>query len=52
MCRAAAYINPEGDVPLRLVSPDIAHEIKVSRLNFSRYEIHILICFTALERSL
>ena len=34
MCRAAAYIDPEGDVPLRLVAPDIAHEIKVSRENF------------------
>ncbi|KAF8806096.1 hypothetical protein BYT27DRAFT_7141632 [Phlegmacium glaucopus] len=28
MCRAAAYIDPEGDVPLRLVASDIAHEIK------------------------
>lgn len=52
MCRAAAYINPEGDVPLRLVAPDIAHEIKVSRETLSCYENHILICFTALERSL
>ena len=31
MCRAAAYIIPEGDVPLRLVAPDIAHEIKARR---------------------
>lgn len=52
MCRAAAYINPEGDVPLRLVAPDIAHEIKVSRESFSCFESHILICFTALEHSL
>ena len=52
MCRAATYINPEGDVPLRLVAPDIAHEIKVSHESLSCHESHILICFAALERSL
>ena len=52
MCRAAAYIDPEDDVPLRLVAPDIAHEIKVSHERLSCHENHILICFTALERSL
>jgi len=29
LCRAAAYIDPEaGDVPLRIVAADIAHDIK------------------------
>ena len=29
LCRAAAYIDPEaGDVPLRIVAGDIAHDIK------------------------
>ena len=35
VCRAAAYIDPEGDVPLRLVASDIAHEIRVSCDTFS-----------------
>ena len=52
MCRAAAYISPEDDVPLRLVAPDIAQEIKVSRESVSIQENHIYICFTTLERSL
>ena len=52
MCRAAAYINPEGDVPLRLVAPDIADEIKVSRESLLWHESYILNCFTALERPL
>ena len=34
ICRAAAYIDPENDVPLRLVASDIADEIKVSRKRF------------------
>ncbi|KAF8165773.1 hypothetical protein B0H34DRAFT_794124 [Crassisporium funariophilum] len=34
MCRAAAYIDPEGDVPLRLVASDIAHEIKGALYNW------------------
>jgi hypothetical protein len=34
MCRAAAYIDLEGDVSLRLVAPDIAHEIKVNHESF------------------
>ena len=34
ICRAAAYIDPEGDVPLRLVASDIADEIKVSYDSF------------------
>lgn len=29
LCRAAAYVDAEGDVPLRLIAPDVAHEIKV-----------------------
>lgn len=48
MCRAAAYIEPEGEVPLRLVAFDIAHEIKVSRESFSCHEHHILIFFLLL----
>ena len=48
ICRAAAYIDPEGDVPLRLLASDIAHEIKVSHQNFSRHGNHILIYCTAL----
>lgn len=32
LCRAAAYIDPEaGDVPLRIVAVDIAHDIKASK---------------------
>ena len=31
MCRAAAYIEPKGDVPLREMALDIAHDIKVCR---------------------
>jgi hypothetical protein len=29
MCRAATHVRPEGEVPLRIVAYDIAHEIKV-----------------------
>lgn len=29
LCRCAAYIYPEGDVPLRIVAADVAHDIKV-----------------------
>jgi neurofibromin 1 len=29
MCRAAIHIRPAGEVPLRLVASDIAHEFKV-----------------------
>jgi neurofibromin 1 len=29
MCRAATYVKEEGEVPLRMVAFDIAHEIKV-----------------------
>lgn len=29
MCRAATHVRPEGEIPLRLVAYDIAHEIKV-----------------------
>ena len=28
MCRAAAYVDTKGEVPLRLLAADIAHEIK------------------------
>lgn len=28
VCRAATYVKPEGEVPLRMVAFDIAHEIK------------------------
>ena len=52
MCRAAAYIEPEGDVPLRLVASDIAHEIRVGREKLSCHESHILTYCTALECSL
>ena len=52
ICRAAAYIDPEGDVPLRLVASDIAHEIKVSHERFSCYKNHILIYCTVLGCSL
>ena len=38
MCRAAAYIEPEGDIPLRLVAPDIADEIRVSHGIFPYHE--------------
>ncbi|PPR04649.1 hypothetical protein CVT24_011867 [Panaeolus cyanescens] len=34
MCRAAAYVSPDGEVPLRLVASDIAHEIKGSLYNW------------------
>ena len=51
ICRAAAYIEPEGDVPLRLVASDIADEIKVSHERFSCHENQILIYCTALGRS-
>ncbi|PPQ78909.1 hypothetical protein CVT25_002369 [Psilocybe cyanescens] len=33
LCRAAAYVDPQGDVPLRLIAPDVAHEIKVTLYN-------------------
>jgi len=52
MCRAAAYIDPEGEVPLRLVASDIAHEIKVGYENFLYHENHILIYLAGLERPL
>jgi neurofibromin 1 len=29
MCRVAFHIRPEGEVPLRVIGSDIAHEIKV-----------------------
>lgn len=29
MCRVAFHIRPEGEVPLRLIGLDLAHEIKV-----------------------
>ena len=29
MCRAATYVKPEGEVSLRMIAFDIAHEIKV-----------------------
>jgi len=33
LCRAAAYIDPEaGDVPLRIVAADLAHDIKASKI--------------------
>jgi hypothetical protein len=48
MCRAAAYISPEGNVPLRLVASDIAHEIKVSCERLSCHENYILTCYNAL----
>lgn len=32
MCRAATYVKEQGEVPLRLVAFDIAHEIKVCML--------------------
>ena len=51
ICRAAAYIEPEGDVPLRLIASDIADEIKVCHEMFSCHENHILICCSAVERS-
>jgi len=32
LCRAAAYIDPEaGDVPLRMIAADLAHDIKASK---------------------
>lgn len=52
ICRAAAYIDPEGDVPLRSVASHIAYEIKVSHESFSCHENHILIYCTALGCSL
>jgi hypothetical protein len=52
ICRAAAYIDPEGDVPLRLVASDIADEIKVSYERFSCHENHVPIYCTALGRPL
>jgi hypothetical protein len=30
ICRAAALVPPEGELPLRLIGNEIAHEIKVS----------------------
>ena len=51
ICRAAAYIEPEGDVPLRLVASDIADEIKVCHETFSHHENHALIYCTAVGRS-
>lgn len=30
MCRAATHVHLEGDVPLRLIAFDIAHEIRAS----------------------
>jgi hypothetical protein len=39
LCRAAAYIDPEaGEVPLRMVAADLAHEIKASKMLFAGYE--------------
>ena len=35
ICRAAAYVDPEGDVPLRKLASDIAREIKASHESFS-----------------
>ena len=43
ICRAAAYIDPEDDVPLWLVASDIADEIKVSCKRFLCHENHVLI---------
>jgi neurofibromin 1 len=33
MCRAATYVKPDGEVPLRMIAFDIAHEIKVCLYN-------------------
>lgn len=52
MCRAAAFIEPDGDVPLREVAFDIAHDIKVGHESFSYQESRILIYFAVLGRSL
>jgi hypothetical protein len=30
ICRAAVYVNPEEEAPLRLLANDVAHEIRVS----------------------
>lgn len=29
VCRAAAFVRPPGEIPLRMVATDIAHEVKV-----------------------
>lgn len=30
ICRAATYVAPEGEVPLRMIALDVAHEIRAS----------------------
>lgn len=30
ICRAATYVTPEGEVPLRMIALDVAHEIRAS----------------------
>ena len=30
ICRAATYVSPEGEVPLRMIALDVAHQIRAS----------------------
>lgn len=32
ICRAAVYVNPDEEAPLRLLAYDVAHEIRVSSI--------------------
>jgi hypothetical protein len=41
ICRAAIHVPPEGEVPLRLIGNEIAHEIKVTQ-NFSRASLSLI----------
>lgn len=45
ICKAAAYIRPDGDLPLRHIAYDMAHEVKVGwRPSFCMYSVGFMDC--------